>query len=80
MKPFNGYWQRHIPGLRATGRFIRRMRSGFGARLPLSRSGLGISEEILWRRQVARDLGTNRTHGTYRSYKSRQTIPTQSFS
>jgi hypothetical protein len=48
MKPFNGYWQRQVPGLRATAGYpedaIR-----FRDEIAGMQKQLGISDEILWR-------------------------------
>lgn len=48
MKPFNGYWQRHVLGLRATAGYpedaIR-----FREEIAEMQKQLGISDEILWR-------------------------------
>jgi hypothetical protein len=48
MKPFNGFWQRHIPGLRATAGYpedaIR-----FRGEIATMQKQLGIADEILWR-------------------------------
>ncbi|MCE9527448.1 MAG: hypothetical protein K8R36_15500 [Planctomycetales bacterium] len=48
MKPFNGFWQRHIPGLRATAGYpedaIR-----FRGEIAEMQKQLGITDEILWR-------------------------------
>ncbi len=48
MKPFNEFWQRHIPGLRPTAGYPEDALR-FHGEIAAAQKGLGIANEILWR-------------------------------
>jgi ribonuclease HIII len=48
MKPFNEFWQRHIPGLRATAGYPDDSRR-FHGEIAATQKQLGIANEVLWR-------------------------------
>ena len=48
MKPFNGFWQRHVPGLRATAGYPEDALR-FREEIAEMQKQLGIADEILWR-------------------------------
>jgi hypothetical protein len=48
MRPFNTFWQRHVPGLKATAGYPGDARRFF-AEIRAAKERLGISDQVLWR-------------------------------
>jgi hypothetical protein len=48
MRPFNAFWQRHVPGLKATAGYPGDARRFFNE-IRAAKERLGISDQVLWR-------------------------------